>query len=132
VFVPRIRREDLATHALPDKLERYLEIIESAESLGFPIFDGFEANSLRFEPGSGFEHNRARLQGLSPGMSYYITHCAQADEARQAVDASWCLREEERQIFADGEGASWLLEFEIKSLGMRPLRQHLRERLTGS
>lgn len=132
VFVPRIRREHLATHALPDKLERYLEIIESAESLGFPIFDGFEANSLRFEPGSGVEHNRARLQGLSPGLSYYITHCARADETRQALDEGWCLREEERQIFAEGEGAAWLLEFEIKPLGMRPLRQHLRERFDAS
>jgi predicted glycoside hydrolase/deacetylase ChbG (UPF0249 family) len=132
VFVPRIRREHLASHALPDELERYLEIIESAEALGFPIFDGFEANSLRFEPGNGLEHNRTRLQGLSPGLSYYITHCARGDEERQAFDKGWCLREEERRIFAEGKGAAWLLEFEIKTLGMRPLCQFLRDRLTAN
>ncbi len=132
VFVPRIRREHLTSHALPDKLERYLEIIESAEALGFPIFDGFEADSLRFEPGNGIEHNRARLQGLSPGLSYYITHCAREDESLQAFDKSWCLREEERRIFAEGQGAAWLGEFEIETLGMRPLRQFLRDRLTAN
>ncbi|MBW2712631.1 MAG: ChbG/HpnK family deacetylase, partial [Deltaproteobacteria bacterium] len=78
VFVPRIKREHLASHDLPDELERYLEIIEKAEALGFPVFDGFEENSLSFAPGTGLEHNRARLQGLAPGLSYYITHCARA------------------------------------------------------
>ncbi len=43
---------------------------------GFIVFDGFDADSLDFEPGSGADHNRRRIAGLAPGLNYLICHPA--------------------------------------------------------
>ncbi len=128
-FIPRVDRALLASHGLPDEFERYIEIIEEAEALRFPVFDSFDSNSLHFEPGQGLAHNRARLAGLGPGLSYFITHCALGDEELRRVTEDWRLRDEELRIFSGPEGEALLTEGGIDPIGMRPLRTQLRARL---
>jgi len=129
VFVPRIRRELLLSHDLPDEFERYVELIEEAESMGFPIFDHFDSNSLHFEPGQGLAHNRARLGSLGPGLTYFITHCARGDEELRHVTMDWRVRDEECRIFSDGSAEVILREEGFRRIGMRPLRDRLRRHL---
>ncbi len=128
-FIPRVNRATLVSHGLPDKFERYVEIIEEAEALGFPIFDSFDSNSLHFEPGQGLEHNRARLTGLGPGLGYFITHCALGDDELRRVTEDWRLRDEELRIFSGPDGEALLAEGNFETLGMRPLRDRLRAHL---
>jgi len=104
----------------------YRELIEAARGRGFPVFDHFEGASLRFAPGQGLEHNRARLERLGPGLSYLITHCARGDDELRALASDWRLREEERRIYSDGSMQRALDEAGVRTLGMRALRELMR------
>jgi hypothetical protein len=104
----------------------YGELIDTARARGLPVFDHFEGASLRFTPGRGLEHNRARLARLGPGLSYFITHCARADAELRAFARDWELREEERRLWSDGSLARALDEAGIRTVGMRALCARLR------
>lgn len=125
-FLPRVKRETLAARGLLDGLERYVELIEEAEADGFPIFDHFDSNSLHFEPGTGAEHNRERVAGLQPGLSYLITHCARGGPELESITEDWRQRDEEHQVYSDGTMARALAEHGIQTIGMRLLRYLLR------
>jgi len=127
VFLPRIRRELLPAHGLPDEFERYLELAARVEAEGLPIFDHFDSNSLHFEPGKGLEHNRARVAKLGPGLSYLITHCARGNEQLRALTEDWRQRDEECRIYSDGSMEAFLREEGFERIGMRALRTLLRE-----
>ena len=128
-FAPRISREVLERAGMPASLERYVSMIEAAEAEGFPIFDQFNGDSLGFEPGTGAEHNRERVSGLPSGLSYLITHCAQGGEELASITGDWRQRDEEHRIYSDGSMSGFLAEQGAKTMGMRPLRDYLRESL---
>ncbi len=99
------------------------------EEDGFPLFDGFCADSLGFEPGQGTEHNLRRLRDLGPGLNYLICHAARAGEELTAITASVHARDFERRFYGGDEGR-WALAAEgIATIGMRPLRDLLRNHL---
>jgi len=128
-FIPRISADTLRRADLPPNLERYVELIDDAEKSGFPVFDQFNSDSLQFPPSTGASHNRARADGLGPGISYLITHCAQGGEQLESIAPDWRQRDEERQIYSDGTMARHFADTGVKTLGMRPLRDLLRSRL---
>ena len=124
-FIPRVRREVLEARGLLEGLENYVELLEAAESDGLPIFDHFDANSLHFEPGQGAEHNRSRVEGLGPGLSYLITHCARGGAELEAITHDWRQRDEEHQLYSDGSMARVFARPDVHTIGMRPLRDLL-------
>jgi predicted glycoside hydrolase/deacetylase ChbG (UPF0249 family) len=126
IFVPRVRRETLVVRGLGDHLERYLKLVEALEAEGFPIFDHFSQDSLHFKPGTGPEHNCRRLEEFGPGLAYLITHCAAGDAELAAITADWRQRDEEHRIYSDGRMAQIFEEQQIRTIGMRPLRDLLR------
>jgi hypothetical protein len=128
-FIPRVDLELLAGQGLPPQLERYVDLIEAVERRGFPVFDHFNSDSLEFEPGCGAEHNRARVDGFGPGLSYLITHCAEGGAELESIALDWRQRDEERRIYSDGTMSEHLAASEIRTVGMRPLRDLLRRRL---
>lgn len=128
-FVPRVDRAALEARGLSPNLESYLTLIEGVEQRGFPVFDQFDSNSLEFEPGTGAEHNRGRVDSLGPGLSYLITHCADGDAELQSITPDWRQRDEERRIYSDGTMAGHFEATGIHRIGMRPLRDLLRGRL---
>jgi predicted glycoside hydrolase/deacetylase ChbG (UPF0249 family) len=128
-FIPRISRETLERAGMPPSLERYVGLIEQAEALGFPIFDQFDSDSLSFVPGTGPEHNRQRVEQLGSGLSYLITHCAEGGDELESITHDWQQRDEEQRIYSDGTMGSWFEERGVRTLGMRPLRDLLRESL---
>ncbi len=128
-FIPRISNDTLQRADLPPNLERYVSLIEDAEKSGFPIFDHFNSDSLQFPPGTGADHNRARVDGFASGIAYLITHCARGGDELESIAPDWRQRDEERQIYSDGTMARHFEDTHVKTLGMRPLRELLRRRL---
>jgi predicted glycoside hydrolase/deacetylase ChbG (UPF0249 family) len=124
-FIPRLEGVELSARQA-SAAQFYRELLADARGLGLPIFDGFEGASLRFVPGRGLEHNRARIARLGPGLSYLITHCARGDEELRALTGDWELREEERRIYSDGSMGRALAEAGVHTIGMRPLRALMR------
>ncbi len=126
-FIPRVRREVLAARGLLEGLEHYIDLLEAAESDGLPVFDHFDSNSLHFEPGTGLEHNRNRVEGLGAGLSYLITHCASGGPELESITQDWRQRDEEHRLYSDGSMARVLEQQDVRTIGMRPLRDLLRE-----
>jgi predicted glycoside hydrolase/deacetylase ChbG (UPF0249 family) len=93
---------------------------------GVPLLDGFDANSLRFPPGEGEEHNRRRLRGLGPGVSYLICHPARGGEELSAICPDAHARDFERGFYGGEAGRRALEAEDIHTLGMRALRDLMR------
>lgn len=129
-FIPRVDRAVLLERGIPANLEKYVELIEGVEKRGFPVFQQFDADSLEFEPGTGADHNRARVDGLGAGLSYLITHCAQGGDQLSGITHDWRQRDEERVIYSDGTMASHFESSGVHTIGMRALRDLLRSRLS--
>jgi len=125
-FVPRLRTRDLPAHGLPDRLAEYARRIDAAEALGMPIFDHFDADSLEFPPGTGLAHNCTRLDRLGPGLSYLITHCAEGKAELQTITRDWRQRDEEFHIYSDGSMERALESRQMRTVGMRRLRELVR------
>ncbi len=126
-FIPRIGRAALERVSDPERVALYATLLEEAESQGFPLFDSFCADSLSFEAGSGHEHNRNRLEGLDSGLNYLITHCAVGNDELQGISpGDWQQRDEERRIYSDGTMAGELEERQMRTIGMRVLRDLMR------
>ena len=126
-FVPRLRARDLPTHGLPERLQDYSRRIDAAETDGLPIFDHFDADSLSFPPGTGLAHNSTRLDRLGPGLSYLITHCAEGGSELESITRDWRQRDEEHRIYSDGSMARAFESRRMRTLGMRPLRDLIRQ-----
>jgi len=129
IFIPRIDASVLEEHGLSSGLRRYVELVGRVEDAGFPVFDDMETDSLSFAPGTGAEHNRARLQKLGSGLSYLITHCAEGGDELASICDDWRQRDEEHRIYSDGTMAAAIEAEGIRTTGMRPLRDLLRKRI---
>ena len=121
-FLPRVDRAVLERVGMAERLERYVGVIESVEKDGFPIFDHFNADSLSFTPGTGAEHNTERLKGLSPGLTYLITHSAEGGDQLESIAPDWRQRDEEHRIYSDGTMQRVIEELGVRTIGMRPLK----------
>jgi hypothetical protein len=101
--------------------------VGALERDGVPILDGFDANSLGFVPGTGEAHNRARLAGLRPGVSYLICHAARGGEELSAITPdSAHQRDLERRFYGGEPGRRTLEELGVATLGMRAIRELMR------
>ena len=129
-FIPRLRRQEARVLNLGSRFAEFERRIDAAEAAGFPIFDHFEADSLSFTPGSGLEHNSARIDRLGPGLAYLITHCAEGGPELEAITPDWRQRDEEHRIYSDGTMARELERRGIRTSGMRPLRERLNAKLS--
>ncbi|GIW39449.1 MAG: carbohydrate deacetylase [Candidatus Binatia bacterium] len=128
LFLPRVDRKALAARGLEEAAEFYGRLVEDLEAEGFPVFDGFDADSLSFEPGTGLEHNLRRIDRLPRGLSYLITHCARGGEELRGFAPDWRQRDEECRIYSDGTMERAFEERGIRTAGMRALRDLLRSR----
>ena len=126
VFIPRIGRAALERIASPEHVQLYRDLLEEVERQGLPLFDSFCADSLSFDPGTGHEHNRKRLDALDSGLNYLITHCAVGNDELERITPDWRQRDEEHRLYSDGTMASELAERQIRTIGMRALRELLR------
>ncbi len=129
VFIPRVDLRVADQRGLRGSFKRYIEMIDEAEAEGFPSFEGFDADSLEFEPGTGLAHNTARADKLPPGLSYLITHCARGGDELRSITHDWQQRDEEHRIYSDGSMGRVFREQGVHTIGMRGLRDLLRKRL---
>ena len=129
-FIPRPSQSLIDARGSSGNLKRFVDLIQEVESEGWPIFDSFNADSLEFEPGTGLEHNTARVRGFEPGLAYLITHCAEGGEELESIARDWRQRDEERRIYSDGSMDREIRSQGIHTIGMRPLRDLLRKRLS--
>jgi hypothetical protein len=93
---------------------------------GFTVFDGYDADSLDFEPGTGTAHNERRISGLTPGLNYLICHPAQGGDELSAITESAHQRDFERRFYGGDAGRQALSVAGVETIGMRPLRDLLR------
>jgi hypothetical protein len=127
LFVPRISRAVLDRPGVRERVGKFLQILEDVEASGFPVFDHFDADSLSFAPGTGHAHNSRRLDRLGPGLSYLITHCAEGGPELESITHDWRQRDEEHRIYSDGTMAREIEAREMRPLGMRALRDLVRQ-----
>lgn len=128
-FMPKVTQEVLERTGMLESLERYVGLVEGAEREGFPVFDHFCSDSLHFEPGRAESHNLERVSKLGPGLSYLITHCARGTSELESITDDWRQRHEEGVIYSDGTMSRHLEALGVHTIGMRPLRDLLRDRL---
>jgi predicted glycoside hydrolase/deacetylase ChbG (UPF0249 family) len=127
VFAARPDPEVLAARGLQGATEILNWLVGALESEGFPIFDGFDTNSLDFEEGQGAEHNRGRIEALRTGVNYLICHPARGGEELSTIaPESAHQRDFERGFYGGEAGARALEAARVKRVGMRPLRDLLR------
>jgi len=101
-------------------------LVEGLARDGFPIMDGFCAESLDFKKGKGEKHNGRRLDGLVSGVNYLICHAAQGGEELQTVTPdSDHQRDFERTYYGGDSGRKALDSRGIRTVGMRELRSLL-------
>jgi predicted glycoside hydrolase/deacetylase ChbG (UPF0249 family) len=127
VFAARPDAQALAAAGLEGAEAILNRLIESLDAAGFPILDGFDANSLGFSEGEGRAHNLERISGLGKGVSYVICHPAQGGEELTSITPdSAHQRDFERQFYGGEEGARALEAAGVKRVGMRAVRELLR------
>ena len=100
--------------------------IEALERAGVPVLDGFDASSLSFPAGAGIAHNEARLDRLTPGVSYLICHPARGGEELDAIAPEAHARDFERTFYGGDAGRRALEARGIRTVGMRELRDLMR------
>ncbi len=92
----------------------------------FIVFDGYDADSLGFDPGEGEAHNVRRISELGAGLNYVICHPAQGGDELSAITDTAHQRDFERQFYGSEAGRSALSEAGVETIGMRQLRDLLR------
>ncbi len=93
---------------------------------GFIVFDGYDADSLGFEPGDGGVHNVRRVSELGAGLNYLICHPAQGGDELSAITDTAHQRDFDRLFYGGGAGRAALSDAGVETVGMRPLRGLLR------
>jgi hypothetical protein len=126
VFAVRPDEAALRAAGVPGSGPFFAKLADALDAAGVPILDGFDANSLHFEPGDGERHNLARLRGLRPGLNYLICHPAQAGEELTAICPEAHARDFERGFYGGPAGRRALAAEGIRTLGMRALRDLMR------
>jgi predicted glycoside hydrolase/deacetylase ChbG (UPF0249 family) len=127
VFAVRPDPQTLTERGLQGAMEILNWLVGSLEAEGFPILDGFDADSLDFAEGEGRKHNLRRIEGLGAGVSYLICHPARGGEELSAITPdSAHQRDFERGFYGSAEGARALEDAGVKRIGMRSLRDLLR------
>lgn len=111
-------------YRLPLFLPRVEEL--RPEPDGFMVFDGYDADSLGFEPGEGSTHNVRRIGELGAGLNYLICHPAQGGEELSAITDTAHQRDFERQFYGGDAGREALSAAGVETIGMLPLRDVLR------
>ncbi len=125
VFLIRPELGDVGDRPL--ELEPIVTAVEGLVADGWPLLDGFCADSLHFAPGNGLEHNLARLQRLTAGVSYLICHPARGSAEIEVMTEEWHCREFERTFYGGESGRAALERENIVTVGMRALRDLLRD-----
>ncbi|MGH0038368.1 MAG: polysaccharide deacetylase family protein [Myxococcota bacterium] len=125
-FVVRPHRAQLGDGAQAAGMTEILKTVDRMEADGIPSLDGFDADSLAFAEGEGAAHNAGRLDGLRPGVSYLICHPARQGPELSAISADAHARDFERQYYGGDAGRAALDSRDIKTLGMRALRDFVR------
>jgi hypothetical protein len=126
VFAVRPDEAVLRAAGDSDVATYFLSLATALEADGIPLLDGFDANSLHFEPGQGEAHNRARLRGLPRGVSYLICHPARGGEELAGICSDAHCRDFERGFYGGEAGRRALADEGIRTVGMRPLRELMR------
>jgi predicted glycoside hydrolase/deacetylase ChbG (UPF0249 family) len=111
-------------YQLPLFLPSVEELRPDPES--FVVFDGFDADSLGFEPGHDEAHNLRRIGELGAGLNYLICHPAQGGDELSAIADTAHQRDFERQFYGGEAGRAALAAAGVETIGMRPLRELLR------
>ncbi len=107
--------------------ESVARAVAQLEANGIPALDGLDANSLHFEPGAGEAHNRNRLSKLRPGVNYLICHPARGGEELSSIAPDAHMRDFERTFYGGETGRTALAREGIQTVGMRPLRDLVRQ-----
>jgi predicted glycoside hydrolase/deacetylase ChbG (UPF0249 family) len=127
VFAVRPDEAALRAAGVPDAGPFFAALAGELEAGGVPLLDGFDANSLGFAPGQGEAHNLSRLRGLRPGVNYLICHPAQGGPELSTICPDAHARDFERGFYGGEAGARALEAEGIRRLGMRALRDLMRD-----
>lgn len=131
VFAPSARKDILARRGLEKAAPLFAELEAKLGSVAVPAFDGFDADSLDFQPGEGPAHSAKRLARVVPGLNWLLCHAARGgDELTAVTPLSAHARDFERTFYGGETGRRAFREAGIHTVGMRPLRELMRSELS--
>lgn len=126
IFLPRPDMKLLEERGLKDVVAPMMEIAKDYEDAGGAIFDHVDLYSLEFPDGEGLEWNRKRIAGLREGMNWLLCHASQGSDELTSITQDAHQREFERTFYGGEAGHRELQAANIKTIGMRPLRDLMR------
>ena len=126
LFAMRVDEAVLRALGAAEAAPAFTRAIDAVEAAGIPLFDGFDEASLRFAPGEGEAHNRARIAALGAGVSYLVCHPARGGEELDALCETAHMREFERGFYGGEVGRAALEQAGVRTVGMRALRDLVR------
>ena len=100
-------------------------VVELLADAGMPVLDWIDADSLGFAPGAGADHTRKRLDGLAPGVTYFITHPARDGEELREIGPDQHARRNEHLFYGSEQGRAALAAAGVHTVGMRAIRDLL-------
>ncbi len=131
VFAPSARKEILARRGLEKAAPLFAELEAKLAAVAVPAFNAFDADSLDFQPGEGPAHSAKRLGRVVPGLNWLLCHAAKGgDELSAVTPGSAHAREFERTFYGGAAGRRAFQEAGIRTIGMRPLRELMRSKLS--
>jgi chitin disaccharide deacetylase len=131
LFAPSARTDILARHGLEKAAPLFAELEAKLGAVAVPAFDGFDADSLDFQPGEGAAHSAKRLARVVPGLNWLLCHAAKGgDELTAVTPLSAHARDFERTFYGGELGRRAFREAGIRTVGMRPLRELMRSKLS--
>ena len=99
--------------------------LDKLQEEGFPLLDHAEMMSLD-QPENRLEEARQKLEGLPPGISYFLIHPSTDTDELRSITPDWRCRVADYELFRSPEWADVVRESGVKVIGWRGIRDAMR------
>ena len=122
-FLPRVTRERLASLAMGDSADDFMEILEKVDEARVPVLDEIIIDTLvGLEDKASFY--REKIDAIGPGLTHLLFHPAIAGEELRAIADTHQSRNADYLFWSDPETRRYIIDSGIKQIGYRELREH--------
>ena len=127
LLVKDYSRYNPASYAGPIDESRYLDQIAAARAAGEPVFDIVHETPWARKTDAETAY-REIFAAIEPGLTFLSLHFNQPGDFETINPRDAHLRTEEYALFRTGKIKEWIAEFGIEVIGMKPLRDALRDK----
>lgn len=111
---------------MPELSDEVQKMLGDAEARGMPLFDHFDALSLR-DPENRLQEAQRALDGVPPGLSVIVFHPVRDSAEVRAMAPDWKCRVADHDLFVNEEFRRMIADAGVKVIGYRALREAMRD-----